>query len=126
MTPKILFADNSKMLTEVMQYAFENEKIKADYTTTYAKVLSLIKHNPYNLIIIDLNLNGFDVLKRIKTSELNKKAEVFFIVEDTHAEQKKNAAQNGVTGWILKPFIPEKFVKTIKQYINKNYQQENK
>ncbi len=113
----ILFADDSQMINEVMEFAFEEEDLKVDFALTFAQVLSKVKNKPYDLIVVDIDLNGFEILKRIKASEFNNHTEVFFLSENSEIEIKKRARAEGVTGWILKPFIPEKFVKTIKLYL---------
>lgn len=121
MSYKILFADDSRMINEVMEFALESEDFKADFSNTYAQVISKVRKNKYNLIIIDIQLNGFDVIKKIHKSEKNKNAEIFFLSENSDIEIKKKAKKNGVTGWIVKPFIPEKLVKRIKLYLQRNY-----
>ncbi len=119
MAYKVLFADNSKMINEVMKFAFETKDFEAEFAGSYAQILAKIKHNKYDLIIIDIDLNGLSVVDKIRSLELNKNTEIFFLSKNSDVETKKTAKENGVSGWIVKPFIPEKLVKTIKLHLKR-------
>jgi two-component system chemotaxis response regulator CheY len=124
MAHKILFADDSQMINEVMKFAFENDEFIADIAQSEQKILEKINQNNYDLLIISSELNGIEIAKKVKEKYKNK--EIFIISKNNETNIKKLAKQNGVTGWIVKPLIPEKFVKTLRYYLNKNKIQNNK
>jgi len=116
---EILFADNSVMINEVMEYAFEIKEFNADFASTYSQISARISTKKYDLIIIDIDLNGFNLIDKIRKTEINKKTEIFFLSENSDIEIKKKAKNKEVSGWIVKPFIPEKLVKTIRIHLKK-------
>lgn len=119
MSYKILFADDSAMINEVMEFAFDAEGLISDFASTFAQVNSKINTNKYDLILIDLNLNAYNLVERIKKSDQNNSTEVFFLSKNNDLENKKKAKSLGVSGWIVKPFIPEKLVKTLRRHLDK-------
>ncbi|MBN2663035.1 MAG: response regulator [Bacteroidales bacterium] len=116
----VLFADDSLMINEVMEFAFEEDDFNAHFANTYAQVNSKISNTNFDLIIIDIDLNGYNLIDKIKKSEKNKNTEIFFLSENTDIADKKKAKKMGVSGWIVKPFIPEKLVKTLRIHLKKN------
>jgi len=73
-------------------------------------MLTDINSDPYDLILSDLNMpgmNGLEFLKEIRTSDTY--VDVPFILITTESEKKYviEAAMNGVSSYIVKPFTPE-------------------
>lgn len=121
----ILFADDSIMINEVMEFAFEEDDFNVHFANTYAQVNSKISNFNFDLIIIDTDLNGFNLIDKIKKSEKNKNTEIFFLSENSDILDKKKAKIMGVSGWIVKPFIPEKLVKTLRIHLKNNIRIKN-
>lgn len=117
MSYRILFADQSQMINEVMQFALDTDYFTANTAQSYQRVYSLFNEKPYDLIIIDLEMNGLDLIERVKKSEYNSQTDIFIMSDKNDIDLKKNVKKIGASGWIEKPFIPEKLVKTILIYL---------
>lgn len=114
---EILFADESQMINEVMKFAFEIDQFNVDITNSEQSILEKCKTKHYDLIIIN---QKFDILKtanKIKEIDINSDSLIFVISSSSDIEQKKQAAKNNISGWIVKPFVPEKLVKSIRYFL---------
>ena len=120
MSYKILLADNSPIILEVMRFGFEEEELDLITTNSQEGLLEFIEQNKYDLIIIEDNLLVNNLMTKIKKSEINFNSYIFIISEKTNPITKKKFKNLGASGWIIKPFTPRKLAKTIKQFLIDN------
>lgn len=121
MSYKILFADDSKMINEVMVFAFEDDEFEIQTCISSGEIELKTKTTKYDIIILSYELDGINLGGKIKLSEINKNALVYILSKESDTNLKKMAKDNNIDGWITKPFIPEQLVKTLKFQIIKNY-----
>ncbi len=119
MAYKILFADDSRMINEVMTFAFENNDFEIETCLEQKQIEKKIQTKAFDIIIISQLLDGINFALEIRKSKLNKNTQLFIISKQADINLKKQAKQNKVDGWIIKPFIPEKLVKTLKFHLIK-------
>ena len=115
----ILISDTSVMINEVLKFAFENQEFTAKISTDNEKISELINTEKFDLFLLKNETETIELIKKIRQSEKNNKAEIFIISGEKEDKRKKEYQSMGVTGWVVKPIIPEKFVKTVKFYLNK-------
>lgn len=120
MSYNILLADDSFTILEVMTFAFEKNGFNITSVSSQKELDKHICSNSYNLIIIDNNFLKNELLRKIKNSEKNKNSYIFILSENSNSISKHRAKKLGASGWIIKPFIPEKLVKTIKTFLISN------
>ncbi|MCR4421514.1 MAG: response regulator [Spirochaetales bacterium] len=115
----ILIIDDSEDLLNLLKYAFE-AKYKVFTCPSGRKGLySLLNNNP-DIILLDImmqGLNGFDVLKLLRTDQYTKNKPIFIIsalVEDTVIERCK---EMGANGFIKKPFQIQKLREFVDNYL---------
>ena len=113
----ILFADNSEMINEVMQFAFEMDSFTVDTEMTSQKIIEKITTVKYDLIIISLEFDAFKICDTLNETLQNKQTPLIVISTSNDKEIKKKAKNKGVDGWIIKPFVPEKLVKSIRLFL---------
>ena len=79
----------------------------ADEAEDGAVALSMLKVQPYNFVVSDINMpnmNGFDLLKAIKADDSLKHIPVLMVTAEARKEDIVLAAQSGAAGYIIKPF----------------------
>jgi len=115
---KILLADTSATILEVLTFAFETIGNKIQIAESKDKLIEHINKNRYDLIIIDIDLFKEETIEQIKAYTKKHQTQIFILSENSDTQTKITAKENGITGWIVKPFIPEKLAKTIISYLN--------
>ncbi|OHD16564.1 MAG: histidine kinase [Spirochaetes bacterium GWD1_27_9] len=85
---------------------------------------ALKKFNTLNkkvsLFILDVNmpnLNGLELLEEIRKKD--SKTPIIMLTTESDKEKMILAKELGATGWIIKPFDKEKFIKIIEMLIKK-------
>jgi two-component system chemotaxis response regulator CheY len=84
--------------------------------------LNMLKSSHYDFVVSDINMpnmNGFDLLKNIRAQESLKNLPVLMVTAEAKKEDIVLAAQNGASGYIVKPFtkatLEEKLTKIIQK-----------
>lgn len=118
---KIFLFDNREDIVffyqEVVQanrFAFLNEN-------ELEPTLELLRKGEADLVIMDVMEKDepkYDLIRRMKTEE--KLAKIPIVVLSIYEDEEFQYSQFGVDRFILKPFLVEKFVATLKQLLSRN------
>ena len=69
--------------------------------------LNMLKAAKFDFVVSDINMpnmNGFDLLKAVKTDDSLKHIPVLMVTAEARKEDIVRAAQDGAAGYIVKPF----------------------
>lgn len=81
--------------------------------------LSLLETDEFDLIITDINmphLDGFGLIERLRGEQRRHVDRPILVLTTESSEEKKARARRaGATGWIVKPFDPEKLVAAVRR-----------
>jgi two-component system, chemotaxis family, chemotaxis protein CheY len=94
----------------------------ADEAEDGAVALNLLRKSRYDFVITDINmpnLNGFDLLREIKSDALLKALPVLMVTAEAHKEDILLAAQTGAAGYIVKPFTKATLEDRIQDILHK-------
>ena len=82
--------------------------------------LSYLQNHIPDLILLDIHMpeiNGFEVLQKIKDNPQTKDIPVIFLTADNDSETELNSFKAGVMDFIRKPFIPDIMLERINRII---------
>ena len=69
--------------------------------------------------MLDYDLTGDNFVADLLQKSKSPKPYVFVLSEKNDFQSKCKIKKQGASGWIIKPFIPEKLVKDINEFLNK-------
>ena len=120
MGKEILIVDDSESIREVVCFTLEN----AGHTVTKAvdgkDALTFLDGKSYDLILTDLhmpNMDGIELIKEVRATTQYKFIPILFLTTESQAAKKMEAREAGATGWIVKPFVPEKLIAAINKVV---------
>lgn len=102
----LLVEDDQETVNLLMSY-FESINITCKGVLSGFKGLKELKRYAPKLILLDIilpDINGYEILKRIRAEEKLKDIPVFFLTAIPSVEVEKKSLELGATGSILKPF----------------------
>lgn len=118
MTKTILTVDDSRTIREMVSFTLKG----AGYTVLEAedgeKALVLLKDKTVDIIITDLNMpvmDGLTLIKNLRQDARFKFIPILMLTTEADDTKKKEGRDAGATGWIVKPFEPEKLIQVVQK-----------
>ncbi|MEM7617101.1 MAG: response regulator [Pseudomonadota bacterium] len=120
---KALIVDDSKTMREMVNFTLVREGMEVIQAEDGVEALEMANDNKNNIdiVITDINMPNMDGITLI--AELRKVSEFKYIpiltlTTESDASKKEEGKKAGATGWIVKPFNPEKLIKVINKVLS--------
>ncbi len=118
MSKRILAVDDSATMREMIAFTLHHagyDVTKAENGQAALDVLATSAQ--FDLIITDINMpqmDGYGLLERVRSSALPySKVPVLILTTEVSQERKERGKALGATGWISKPFSPQKLTEIV-------------
>jgi two-component system chemotaxis response regulator CheY len=115
---QILTVDDSRTMRDMLRMAL----VKAGFDVVAAvdgeHGLEVLMECGADVIITDINmpkLDGFGFIERVRAGDSHRTTPILVLTTESDAEKKNRAKQAGATGWIVKPFHPDKLIDAIRR-----------
>jgi two-component system, chemotaxis family, chemotaxis protein CheY len=117
----ILIADDSDSVRELVSFTLENAGYHVLVGVDGEDALKHLNSGAeIDLVLTDLHmpkLDGIGLIKSIRSKPQYQYVPILFLTTESQAEKKEEAKAAGATGWIVKPFVPEKLLATVTKVI---------
>lgn len=111
---KILMIEDDVFISEIVIQALKKEGFNVLYASKGEEVLSLVKEEHPDLILLDLalpDMDGFDVLEEIRKEKVLRIIPIIIYSNNAGPENKEKAKMKGAVGFIEKSkFMPSEVV----------------
>ena len=115
---KILISDDSKSMRAMISATLIAAKFSVDEAEDGLIALDMLKKSNYDLLLTDVNMpnmNGLELVKNVR--QFNKNIPILVLTTESSDNMKSIGKVNGATGWIVKPFSPEKLIQVIQRVL---------
>ena len=118
---KILTVDDSASMRQMVSFTLKGAGHDVIEAVDGIDALAKAKNSRSDLVLADVNMPNMDGITLIR--ELRKLPEYKFIpmlmlTTESGTDRKAEGKSAGATGWLVKPFDPEKLLATINKVIN--------
>lgn len=116
----ILTVDDSASIRQAIKIALSSEGFNVIEACDGAEGLTKAAAGGVSLIITDLNMpvmNGLTMVRRLRAQPAYAGLPILFLTTESDTELKAQAKAAGATGWITKPFVPDKLVQVVKKVL---------
>ena len=123
--PVILAVDDVEMNLMIVKRIMENIA-RVECVTSGRDALDYMEKNETDLVLLDLNMpdmNGFDVLKSMKSRDNMKEIPVVILTADVGPDLEMEGFAAGAVDFIRKPFMPAVALQRIKRILQYEYLQ---
>lgn len=117
---QVLIVDDSRSIRELLTSVLAG----AGYTVTSAndgqEGLDTAQNADFDLVITDINMpqmNGFELLKSLRQLPEYAFKPILILTTEFSQEMKMRGKEAGATGWMVKPFDPDKLIDIIKRIL---------
>lgn len=118
MGKKILAVDDSKTMREMVSFTLKGAGYDIVEAEDGKAALAVLNGQPIDAVITDLNMpnmNGFELIRALRANPTYKFTPILMLTTEGDAAKKEEGKAAGATGWIVKPFNPEKLVEVVKK-----------
>jgi two-component system chemotaxis response regulator CheY len=118
MSIQVLAVDDSRTMRDMVRLALLGAGIETQVAEDGVHGLEVLDDmTPPDAIITDINMprmDGFQFIDKVRAREDYRGIPILVLTTESAAEMKMRAREAGATGWIVKPFDPEKLVKAVR------------
>lgn len=116
---KILIAEDDNSISRLIAYKFEKENYQINVVREGDKVLTELKADNYDALILDLMLpvlDGMQILKKIKAEKL--KIPVLVLSAKSQEEDILKGLNAGADEYMTKPFRPDELLLRLQKMLS--------
>jgi two-component system, sensor histidine kinase and response regulator len=119
---RILVADDNPVNQKIILHQLKSLGYQVDMAENGLKVLELLEHNSYDLILMDAQMpemDGYTATKIIRERELNKgHIPIIALTAAAMQEEREQCFAAGMDDFLAKPLKKEKLAETIAHWLN--------
>jgi two-component system chemotaxis response regulator CheY len=120
MSKRILTIDDSKTMRDMLMLTLAEagfDVVQAVDGQDGLDVLEGMQGKP-DVIITDINMprmDGYEVIRNLRKNPAHKSTPILVLTTESETEKKNLAREAGATGWMVKPFDPERLIATVRK-----------
>lgn len=118
MTLRVMTVDDSKTMRDMVAYTLRQAGYVVNEAEDGQKALAALRMSVVDLVITDLNMPNMDGISLIRALRKDLKfraVPILMLTTEADAAKKSEGREAGATGWIVKPFSPEKLLDVVRR-----------
>ena len=115
---RILTVDDSASMRALLNHALTASGFAVEQADDGVAALEWLAVNEVDVVITDINmprLDGFGLIEKLRAGTRHCDRPILVLTTESSDEKKARARSAGATGWIMKPFDPEKLVAAVRR-----------
>ncbi|MEI6593480.1 MAG: response regulator [Holophagaceae bacterium] len=116
----ILTVDDSSTMRQMITFTLKGGDFEVLEAGDGVEALEIAQGKKLALIITDVNMprmDGITLVHRLRALPEFKFTPILVLTTESDASMKQKGKEAGATGWIVKPFSPEKLMDTVNKVI---------
>lgn len=120
MAKTVLAVDDSASIRQMVAFTLKGAGYEVTEAVDGQDGLDKAKAKTYNLILSDQNMprmDGLTLIKSLRALPQYKTVPILMLTTESSDAMKQQGRAAGATGWLVKPFDPQKLVEVVKKVI---------
>jgi len=116
----ILAVDDSASIRSMVSFTLKNAGYEVIEAVDGVEALAKAKTKAINLVLTDQNMPRMDGLTLVHSLRLlpeYRTAPILILTTESGAEMKNRGRAAGATGWLVKPFDPERLIDVVRKLL---------
>ena len=117
----IMTVDDSPSMRMLLKAALTDLGYKVLEAEDGVQALERLDGVEPDLLITDINMprmDGFGLIERVREQDRHRNLPILVLTTESSDEKKQRARSAGATGWIVKPFHPDKLAAAIRRVLH--------
>jgi len=115
---RILTIDDSKTMRDMLMLTLVDAGFDVIQAVDGKDGVDMLERENVDVVITDINMprmDGYEVVRQLRARPEHKTTPILVLTTESEAEKKNIAREAGATGWLVKPFDPERLVATVRK-----------
>jgi two-component system chemotaxis response regulator CheY len=120
MAKSILAIDDSASIRQMVGFTLKSSGYEVVEAVDGMDGLDKAKARTFNLVLTDQNMprmDGLTLIKSLRALPQYKTVPILMLTTESSDAMKQQGRTVGATGWLVKPFDPQKLVEVVKKVI---------
>lgn len=120
MSKTILIVDDSPSIRQMVGFTLRTAGYQVTDAPDGQAGLEQAKQKSFNLVLTDINMpimDGFDLTKNLRGLSAYASVPILVLTTEASDEMKQRGKQSGATGWLVKPFDPQKLLDLVRRLV---------
>ncbi len=121
MTKRILTIDDSKTIRDMLMLTLADAGFEVLQAVDGQDGLDVLSKQPVDVVITDINMprmDGYEVIRQMRSNSAHKTIPILVLTTESETDKKNLAREAGATGWMVKPFDPDRLIATINKVVH--------
>lgn len=114
----VLTVDDSRTMREMVAFTLRGAGYEVLEAGDGQQALALVNTNRVDLVIADLNMpvmDGLTLIRRLRAMPAYRTVPILMLTTESDDRKKQEGRAAGATGWIVKPFNPDKLISVVQK-----------
>jgi len=116
MPKTVLAVDDSITMRRMLQQCLAGAGFEVVVAEDGSDGINKLRENNPDIVITDINMpimDGFEFIETVRGDEFNARLPILVLTTESDHAKKTRAREAGATGWIVKPFDPDKLIDAV-------------
>jgi two-component system chemotaxis response regulator CheY len=118
MGKRILTIDDSKTMRDMLMLTLAEAGFDVLQAVDGQDGLDVLVDQQVDVVITDINMprmDGYEVIRQLRKNPVHKSTPILVLTTESETDKKNLAREAGATGWMVKPFDPDRLVETVRK-----------
>jgi two-component system chemotaxis response regulator CheY len=118
MSLRVMTVDDSKTMRDMVSFTLREAGFAVSEAEDGQKALAALRTGSADLIITDLNMpnmDGIALIRALRNDPKYRAVPILMLTTEADATKKAEGRSAGATGWIVKPFSPDKLIEVVRR-----------
>ncbi len=113
---RIMTVDDSASMRQMVAFTLQRAGYEVLQAGDGKDALAKLDGGDFDLFLADLNMpnmDGIELTRQLRSMPQYKFVPIVLLTTESHPEKKQEGKAAGATGWIVKPFEPDKLLAVV-------------
>ena len=115
---RVLTVDDSASMRALLLHALRAHGFHVEQAEDGVAAVEWLASNDVDVIVTDINMprmDGFGLITKVRQDVRHRDRPILVLTTENSDEKRARARNAGATGWIVKPFDPEKLAAAVRR-----------
>lgn len=118
---RVLTVDDSRTILAMLHHTLSNAGFEVLQAEDGKQGLDVLRSQAVDVVITDINMpvmDGIEFIRHVRATGQHQSLPILILTTETSQDKRDQGKAAGGTGWIVKPFDPEKLISVIHRVVH--------